>query len=160
MMKEVGGPPALDLCDVVREERAIAPKRKQGGQRAASCPPDCPHTAPLPSDVFIEMKVCSFVATTRPQLLAEAKVGTSPRCHLVVQEMLSVAVGPRTEEELPAACQVEALLQRLRDALVCRKVEKTGPHQLITFCCPRCSPLAPLFVSLLSSPLWCPSRCC
>lgn len=64
-----------------------------------------------------------------------------------MQEMLSVAVGPRTEEELPSACQVEALLQRLRDTLVCRKVEKTCPHQPITSCCPRCSPLAPLFVS-------------
>lgn len=44
-------------------------------------------------------------------------------------------MGPRTEEELPAACQVEALLQRLRETLVCRKVEKTAPHQLITCCC-------------------------
>lgn len=69
-MKEVGGPPAGDLCDVgldlVREERSTTPKRKHGSERAASCPPDCPHAAPLPSDVFIEMKVCSSVATTRP----------------------------------------------------------------------------------------------
>lgn len=66
-----------------------------------------------------------------------------------MQEMLSVAVGPRTQEELPTACQVEALLQRLRDTLVCRKVERTGPHQLMTFCCPRCSPL-PSSVCLLA----------
>ncbi|XP_011613474.2 codanin-1 [Takifugu rubripes] len=102
VMKEVGGPPALDLCDVVREERVTTPKRKQGSQRAASCPPDCPHTAPLPSDVFIELK-----------------------------EMLSVAVGPRTEEELPAACQVEALLQRLRDTLVCRKFSTVVSEQML-----------------------------
>lgn len=69
-MKEVGGPPALDLgaigeavVGVVREERSTTPKRKQGSERAASCPPDCTHDAPLPSDIFIEMKVCSFVAT-------------------------------------------------------------------------------------------------
>lgn len=74
VMKEVGGPPALDLCDVVREERATTPKRKNGSQRVASCPPDCPHAAPLPSDVLIETKVCSFVATTWPRLLAEANV--------------------------------------------------------------------------------------
>lgn len=78
VMKEVGGPPALDLCDVgldvVRAERATTPKRKHGSQRAASCPPDCPHAAPLPSDVFIEMKVCRFAATTWPKLLAEANV--------------------------------------------------------------------------------------
>lgn len=68
-MKEVGGPPALDLSDireavldVVREERSTTPKRKQGSERMASCPLDCTHDAPLPSDIFIEMKVCSFVA--------------------------------------------------------------------------------------------------
>lgn len=53
-----------------------------------------------------------------------------------MQELLSVAVGPRTEEELPATCQVEALLQRLGDTLVCRKVQKTGPHKLIDLLLP------------------------
>lgn len=66
-MKEVGGPPASDLSDigvdVVREERSTTPKRKQGSESAASCPLDCTHDAPLPSDIFIEMKVCNFVAT-------------------------------------------------------------------------------------------------
>lgn len=70
VMKEVGGLPALDLndigeaaVDVVREERSTTPKRKQGRESAASCPLDCTHDAPLPSDIFIEMKVCNFFAT-------------------------------------------------------------------------------------------------
>lgn len=66
MMKEVRDPPAVDLGDIgvyVREERSITPKRKQGSERAASCPLDCTHDAPLPSDIFIEMKVCSVLAT-------------------------------------------------------------------------------------------------
>lgn len=66
-MKEVGGPPALDLSDigedVVRKERLTTPKRKQGSERTASCPLDCTHDAPLPSDILIQMKVCSVVAT-------------------------------------------------------------------------------------------------
>lgn len=69
-MKEAGGPPALDLgdigdavVDVVREERSTTPKRKQRSERAASCPLNCTHDAPLPSNIFIEMKVCSVVAT-------------------------------------------------------------------------------------------------
>lgn len=56
-MKEAGGPPALDLGEAAGEERAATPKRKPGSQRPASCPPGCSHGAPLPSDVFIEMKV-------------------------------------------------------------------------------------------------------
>lgn len=78
VMKEAGGPPALDLCDVgfdvKRGERSTTPKRKQGSERPASCPPDCTHNAPLPSDIFIEMKVCGFVAMMYLLLLTEAKV--------------------------------------------------------------------------------------
>lgn len=69
-MKETGGPPALDRGDIgeavvvlVREERSTTPKRKQGSERVSSCPLDCSHDAPLPSDIFIEMKVCCLVAT-------------------------------------------------------------------------------------------------
>lgn len=60
-MKEAAAPPVSDLGEVgedaAREERSNTPRRKQGSERAASCPPDCSHNAPLPSDVFIEMKV-------------------------------------------------------------------------------------------------------
>lgn len=56
--------------------------------------------------------------------------------------MLSVAVGPRTDEELPGVCQLEALLQRLGEALACRKVQETRPHKLMT----------PLPSTLISTP--------
>lgn len=61
-MKETGGPPALDLADI-GEAVVDTPKRKQGSERMSSCPLDCPHDAPLPSDTFIEMKVCCLVVT-------------------------------------------------------------------------------------------------
>lgn len=61
-MKETGVPPALDLGDI-GEAMMDTPKRKQGSERASSCPLDCSHDAPLPSDTFIEMKVRPLVAT-------------------------------------------------------------------------------------------------
>uniref|UniRef100_A0A8C2Z5A7 Codanin 1 n=1 Tax=Cyclopterus lumpus TaxID=8103 RepID=A0A8C2Z5A7_CYCLU len=45
VMKAVGGEPST------------TPKRKQGSERATSCPPHCNHSASLPSDIIIEMKV-------------------------------------------------------------------------------------------------------
>uniref|UniRef100_H3DPL6 Codanin 1 n=1 Tax=Tetraodon nigroviridis TaxID=99883 RepID=H3DPL6_TETNG len=87
---------------LAREERSTTPKRKPGSERGASCPPDCTHDAPLPSDVFIETK-----------------------------DLLSVAVGPRSAEELPGACQVEALLQRLEEALACRKFSTAVSEQML-----------------------------
>lgn len=41
-----------------------------------------------------------------------------------MQELLSIAVGPRTDVELPAGSQVKALLHRARDTLACRKVRR------------------------------------
>ena len=38
--------------------------------------------------------------------------------------MLSIAVGPRTEEELPSGSQIKTLLQRVGDTLACRKVHE------------------------------------
>lgn len=64
MMKTLGSPLVPDARDVaeavvglVTQDQATTPKRKQGSVRAASCHPDCTHSAPLPSDVLIEMKV-------------------------------------------------------------------------------------------------------
>lgn len=39
-------------------EQSTTPKRKAGHVTAASCPPQCTHSASLPSDMLIEMKVC------------------------------------------------------------------------------------------------------
>lgn len=64
VMKTFGSPQLPDARDppetvvgVVTQDQAATPKRKQGSVRAASCPPDCTHSAPLPSDILIEMKV-------------------------------------------------------------------------------------------------------
>lgn len=64
VMKTLGSPllpGARDLPEtvvgLVTQDQATTPKRKQGSVRSASCPPDCTHSAPLPSDILIEMKV-------------------------------------------------------------------------------------------------------
>ncbi|CAB1433750.1 unnamed protein product [Pleuronectes platessa] len=95
VMKAVGSPAAPDSGDVVElvaQEQSTTPKRKQGSERVISCPPHCSHSALLPSDILIEMK-----------------------------ELLSIAVGPRTDGELPTASQLKSLLHRVGDALACRK---------------------------------------
>lgn len=64
VMKTLGSPLLPDARDLpetvvglVTQDQATTPKRKQGSVRSASCPPDCTHSAPLPSDILIEMKV-------------------------------------------------------------------------------------------------------
>ncbi|XP_035024683.2 codanin-1 [Hippoglossus stenolepis] len=99
VMKALGSPAAPDSGDVERavvelvaQEQSTTPKRKQGSERVISCPPQCSHSASLPSDILIEMK-----------------------------ELLSIAVGPRTDGELPTDSQLKTLLHRVGDALACRK---------------------------------------
>lgn len=41
-----------------------------------------------------------------------------------MQELLSVAVGPRTDEELPTGYLIQTLLQRAKSTLTCRKVRR------------------------------------
>lgn len=64
IMKAMGSPVSLDCGDVdrvvvelVTQEQSTTPKRKQGSERATSCPPHCSHSASLPSDILIELKV-------------------------------------------------------------------------------------------------------
>ncbi|XP_077418569.1 codanin-1 isoform X2 [Vanacampus margaritifer] len=80
----------------------ITPKRKQGGARVTSCPPCCTHSASLPSDVLIAIK-----------------------------DMLSVAVGPRMDEELPSGSRLQTLFQRVRDTLVCKKFLTAVSEQML-----------------------------
>ena len=68
VMKALGSPAAPDSAGVhgtavelVAQEQSTTPKKKQGGERAMSCPPGCDHSASLPSDVLIEIKVRLFV---------------------------------------------------------------------------------------------------
>lgn len=66
MMKALGSPPAPDsdvdrtVAELVPQEKSQTPKRKQGSERVMSCPPHCDHSASLPSDIIVEMKVFFF----------------------------------------------------------------------------------------------------
>ncbi|XP_039993857.1 codanin-1 isoform X2 [Xiphias gladius] len=109
VMKALGSPVAAALgeverhvVDLVTQEQSTTPKRKQGSERVFSCPPHCKHRAPLPSDILIEMK-----------------------------ELLSIAVGPRTDEELPTDSQLKTLLQRVGDTLTCRKFSTVVSEQML-----------------------------
>ncbi|XP_049918342.1 codanin-1 [Epinephelus moara] len=109
VMKAAGSPAAPDsrdaegaVVELVTQEQATTPKRKQGSERVTSCPPHCNHSASLPSDILIEMK-----------------------------ELLSIAVGPRTDEELLNANQIRTLLQRVCDTLACRKFSSGVSEQML-----------------------------
>ncbi|KAG7237992.1 hypothetical protein INR49_031346 [Caranx melampygus] len=109
VMKALGGPVAPDVVDaeravveLVTQDQPTTPKRKQGSERVMSCPPHCSHSASLPSDILIELK-----------------------------ELLSIAVGPRTDEELPTGSQLQALLQRVGDTLACRKFLTVVSEQML-----------------------------
>ncbi|XP_071221517.1 codanin-1 [Salvelinus alpinus] len=90
----------------VTQEQSRTPKRDMGKEEAVtSCPPDCPHSAPLPSDVLVEIK-----------------------------EVLSIAVGPRSEKEVLTCLQLNALLGKVGDALSCKKFSFPMPEQMLIRC--------------------------
>ncbi|XP_037550774.1 codanin-1 [Nematolebias whitei] len=98
VMKVTGSPGAADpvdgdVAELVNPDESTTPKKKQGNERVLDCPALCQHRCSRPSDILIEIK-----------------------------ELLSIAVGPRTDEELPTAPQLKSLLQRARDTLACKKV--------------------------------------
>nr|XP_040055597.1 codanin-1 isoform X1 [Gasterosteus aculeatus aculeatus] len=110
MKTAAGPPPPHSRLDVeaaapeppTKEEPSAAPKTRRGSERVTSCPPHCSHGASLPSDVLIEMK-----------------------------EWLSIAVGPRTNDELLTGSQAKALLQRVADTLACRKFSTATSEQML-----------------------------
>ncbi|KAK2826523.1 hypothetical protein Q5P01_020737 [Channa striata] len=108
-MKVLGSPVAPDSGDVeqelVTQEKSATPKKKQGKERPTSCPEHCNHSASLPSDILIEMK-----------------------------ELLSIAVGPRTDEELPTVSQLKMLLERVGDTMACRKFSAGVSEQMLLNC--------------------------
>lgn len=62
MMKDVGSTAAPDPRDfdeavVEMVTQSTTPRRKQGSEKVASCPPHCSHNASLPSDILVEIKV-------------------------------------------------------------------------------------------------------
>uniref|UniRef100_A0A3P8P1P8 Codanin-1 C-terminal domain-containing protein n=2 Tax=Astatotilapia calliptera TaxID=8154 RepID=A0A3P8P1P8_ASTCA len=111
VMKALGSPPAPDsdvdrtVAELVPQEKSQTPKRKQGSERVMSCPPHCDHSASLPSDIIVEMK-----------------------------ELLSIAVGPRTDKELPTGSQLLTLLQKVGETLSCRKFLNVLSEQMLLNC--------------------------
>ncbi|XP_056151832.1 codanin-1 isoform X2 [Lampris incognitus] len=88
--------------EIATKERPTIPRGKQGSETDNSCPPDCTHSALLPSDVLIEMK-----------------------------EVLSIAVGPRAEEELPTGSRLQVMLDKVGDSLACRKYLTPMSEQML-----------------------------
>ncbi|XP_054652372.1 codanin-1 isoform X2 [Dunckerocampus dactyliophorus] len=88
--------------ELVAQGPSVTPKRKQGGARVTSCSPCCTHSALLPSDVLITIK-----------------------------DLLSIAVGPRTDEELPCGSQLQTLFQQVGDTLDCKKFLTAVSEQML-----------------------------
>lgn len=88
--------------ELVTQGKVSTPKRKQTNERVATCPPHCTHDVPLPSDVMVEIK-----------------------------EWLSIAVGPRTDAELPTVLQLSALLNRVGETLGCKKFSTAVSEQML-----------------------------
>ncbi|XP_035251916.1 codanin-1 [Anguilla anguilla] len=81
------------------------PPPPQGEDASALCPKDCTHSAPLPSDVIIEIK-----------------------------EVLSITVGPRCEGEQQSVQSLEDLVLRLGQTLSCRKFLSPMSEQMLVRC--------------------------
>ncbi|KAM9842817.1 codanin-1 [Aulostomus maculatus] len=109
VMKSLGSPAAADSGDgegsvdeLITQRQPATSKRKQGGERVTCCPPHCDHSASLPSDILIMMK-----------------------------DLLSIAVGPRTDEELPTGSRLQMLLQSVGETLACRKYSTVVSEQML-----------------------------
>lgn len=96
------GDPDGVMDELIALGKTATPKRKQANERVATCPPHCDHKAPLPSDIMIEMK-----------------------------EWLSIAVGPRTDKELPTVFQLSTLLHKVGETLACKKFSTAVSEQML-----------------------------
>ncbi|XP_062325661.1 codanin-1 isoform X2 [Osmerus eperlanus] len=107
VVKSLPSPPPPEAGRGAPEQPpSTAPSRaRQGGQAGVSCPAECLHAAPLPSDVLVEIK-----------------------------EVLSIAVGPRCEGEQLTGALLTALLERVADTLTCRKYLSPVPEQMLLRC--------------------------
>ncbi|XP_017550007.1 codanin-1 isoform X1 [Pygocentrus nattereri] len=106
VMKNVPCPANTESADTDGTGQSLQLLRNFSGQDAvSSCPPDCTHKAPLSSDVIIEIK-----------------------------EVLSIAVGPRTEEEVLMVQQIDTLLYKVGQTLRCRKFMSSVAEQMLLRC--------------------------
>ncbi|KAI4873318.1 hypothetical protein NFI96_029066, partial [Prochilodus magdalenae] len=106
VMKSVPCPARTESADTEGTGKSLQMLGSSSGKDAvASCPPDCTHKAPLSSDVVIEIK-----------------------------EVLSIAVGPRTEEEVFTVQQIGSLLHKVGLTLRCRKFLSSLAEQMLLRC--------------------------
>ncbi|KAG7328248.1 hypothetical protein KOW79_008192 [Hemibagrus wyckioides] len=106
VMKNVPCPTSNDSMDGGGPGKNVQTRKSSSGQDAgSSCPQDCSHKGPLASDVIIELK-----------------------------EVLSIAVGPRSEEEVLTVQQISCLLDKVGQTLRCRRFISTVAEQMLLRC--------------------------
>ncbi|KAB5562360.1 hypothetical protein PHYPO_G00016930 [Pangasianodon hypophthalmus] len=106
VMKNVPCPASTETVDAGGSGKSVQTQKSSSGQDAgSSCPQDCSHKGPLASDVIIEIK-----------------------------EVLSIAVGPRSEEEVFTVQQIGSLLDKVGQTLRCRKFMSSVAEQMLLRC--------------------------
>ncbi|XP_051724548.1 codanin-1 isoform X2 [Ctenopharyngodon idella] len=106
VMKSVPSTFSLDAEEGEGSSKSQQVQRSASGLSAvSSCVSDCTHKVPLGSEVMIEVK-----------------------------EVLSVSVGPRSDEEVFTVHQIESLLDRVGQTLGCRKLLSPVVEQMLLRC--------------------------
>lgn len=106
MMKSMPSSVSLDANEGEGSSRSQQVQKSTSGLNAEpSCVSDCTHKVPLGSEVLIEIK-----------------------------EVLSVAVGPRSDEEVYTVHQIECLMDRVEKTLGCRKLLSPVVEQMLLRC--------------------------
>ncbi|KAF7704340.1 codanin-1 [Silurus meridionalis] len=103
VMKNVQCPTSTESVDAGGPGKSVPRQKSSPGQDAgSSCPQDCSHQGPLASDVIIEIK-----------------------------EVLSIAVGPRSEDDVFTVQQIAFLLDKVGQTLKCRKFMSSVAEQML-----------------------------
>ncbi|KAK2878520.1 hypothetical protein QQF64_011434 [Cirrhinus molitorella] len=106
VLKSVPSSVSLDAEEGEGSSRSQRVQRSTTGLSAGSaCVSDCTHKVPLGSEVMIEIK-----------------------------EVLSVAVGPRSDDEVFTVHQIKSLLDRVEQTLGCRKLLSPVVEQMLLRC--------------------------
>ncbi|XP_053365443.1 codanin-1 isoform X1 [Clarias gariepinus] len=106
VMKNVQCPTSTESVDAGGSGKSAQTQKSSSGQDVVSaCPQDCSHKGPLASDVIIEIK-----------------------------EVLSIAVGPRSEKEVFTVQQISSLLHKVGQTLRCRKFMSSVAEQMLLRC--------------------------
>ncbi|XP_029114607.1 codanin-1 isoform X2 [Scleropages formosus] len=107
-----------------KEQSAPPQGVSEGEDRATRCPPGCTHNVAMPSDIINDIK-----------------------------EVLSIAVGPSSEDECLSVCQLEDLLRKLAETLHCRKFLTPVSEQMLLRCTVQLACMLVSVGSALVSPL-------